>query len=144
MYIDIPRQDSVISLSNNYLDSNFGVIHAATYNRYADGNDIGLVILGPIALFSNSMLTTSSRKHLKEFSLAHIVSLMYKSLTSSKRSYDMSIVFDPYGKRRQRDLTNTKNQKRNYRVRIYFKNFFGFVEHQGKATFGLGHQLTLT
>ena len=59
-YINIPREDSVISLLNSYLELNFDVLHAATKNRFADGNDIRLVNLGPIALFSNYKLTTSS------------------------------------------------------------------------------------
>ena len=59
IYINIPREDSVVSLLNSYLDLNFDVLHAATNNRYVDGNDIRLVKLGPIALFSKYKLTTS-------------------------------------------------------------------------------------
>ena len=66
VYINIPREDSVISLLNSYLGLNFDVLHAATNNRYVDGNDIRLVNLGPIALFSNYKLTTSSGKHIKK------------------------------------------------------------------------------
>ena len=41
IYINITREDSVISLLNSYLDLiNFVVIHAATSNRYANGIDI--------------------------------------------------------------------------------------------------------
>ena len=29
-------------------------------------------------------------------------------------------------------------------MRIYLKDIFGFAEHQGKATYGLGYKLTLT
>ena len=76
IYINIPREDSVISLLNSYLDLNFDVLHAVTNNRYTDGNDIRLVNLAPIALFSNYKLTTSSGKHLEDISHAHIVSLM--------------------------------------------------------------------
>ena len=39
IYINITREDSVISLLNSYLDLNFDVVHAATNNRYAHGND---------------------------------------------------------------------------------------------------------
>ena len=76
IYINIPREDSVISLLNSYLDLNFDVLHAATNNRYVDGNDIRLVNFGPVALFSSYKLTTSSGKHLEDISHAHIVSLM--------------------------------------------------------------------
>ena len=41
--------------------------------RYANGNDIRLVNTGPIGLFSNFILTTSSEKHLEDLSQAHIV-----------------------------------------------------------------------
>ena len=45
MNINIPREDSVNSLFNSYLDLNFDVLHAATNNRYADSIDIRLVNL---------------------------------------------------------------------------------------------------
>ena len=69
---------------NSYLDLNFDVLHAATNNTYADGNDIRLVNLGQIALFSNYKLTTSSNEHLEDISHAHVVCLMYKLITSAK------------------------------------------------------------
>ena len=77
-YIIIPREDSVITLLKSYFELNFDVLHAATDNRYADGNEIRLVNLGVIALLSNYKKTISSGKHLEEISHAHIVSLMYK------------------------------------------------------------------
>ena len=144
VYINIPREDSVISLLNSYLELNFYVLHAATNNRYVDGNDIRLVNLGPISLFSNYKLTTSSGKHLENIDHAHIVSLMYKLLTSSKGSDDLSIGFDRDRGRRQRELTNNKTQKGKYHVRIYLKDVFGFAEDQEKGTYGLGYKLTLT
>ena len=36
VYKNIPREDSVTSLLNIYLDLNFDVLHAATDNRYAE------------------------------------------------------------------------------------------------------------
>ena len=59
IYIDIPREDSVISLLNSYIELNFDVLKAATSNRYADGDDIRLINLGVIALFNKYKLTTS-------------------------------------------------------------------------------------
>ena len=144
VYINIPREDSVISLLNSYLEINFDVLHAATNNRYADGNDIWLVNLGRIALFSKYKLTTSSGKHLENIDHAHIVSLMYKLLTSSRGSDDLSIGFDRDRNKRQRDLSNIKTQKGKNHVRIYLKDVFGFAEYQEKATYGLGYKLTLT
>ena len=144
IYINIPREDSVISLLNSYLELNFDVLRAATDNRYADVNDIRLVNLGPIALFSNYMPTTSSGKHLEEISHAHIVSLMYKLSSSSKGSDDLSIGFDRDRNRRKRELTNNKNIKGKYHLRIYLRDVFGLAEHQEQGTYGLGYKLTLT
>ena len=144
VYINIPREDSVISLLNSYLELNFDVLRADNSNRYLDGNDKRLVNLGPIALFSNYKLTTSSGKHLENIDHAHIVSLMYKLLTSSKGSDDLSIGFDRDRTRRQRVLTNNKTQKGKFHVRIYLKDVFRFAEYQEKGTYGLGYKLTLT
>ena len=144
VYINIPREDSVISLLNSYLELNFDVLHAATNNRYVDGNDIKLVNLGPIGLFSNYKLTTSSGKHIENIDHAHIVSLMYKLLTSSKGSDDLSIGFDRDRTRRRNELTNKKNIKGKYHVRIYLKDILGFAEYQEKGTYGLGYKLSMT
>ena len=144
VYISLPREDSVISLLNSYLELNFDVLQAATNNRYVDANDIRLVNLGPIALFSNYKLTTSSGKLLEEVSHAHIVNLMYKLLTSSKDSDDLSIGFDRDRGRRKRELTNNKNFKGKNHPRIYLKDIFGFAEHQKKGTYGLGYRFILT
>ena len=69
---------------------------------------------------------------------------MYKLLTSSRGSDDLSIGFDRDRNRRQRELTNIKSQKGNYHVRIYLKDVFGFAEYHEKGTYGLGYKLTLT
>ena len=129
---------------NSYPELNFYVLHAATNNRYLDGNDIRLVNLGPIALFSFYKLKTSSEKILEYIDQAHIISLMYKLLTSSRSIDDLSIGFDRDRGRRQRELTKNKNIKRKYHVRIYLKDVFGFAEQQEKGTFGLCYKLTLT
>ena len=143
--VNIPREDSDNSLLNSYLELNFDVIHAATNNRYVDGNDIRLVNLGRIALFTNYRLTTSSEKQLVIIiDQAHIVSLMYNLLTSSRGSDDLSNGFGRNRVRRQQELTNNKNIKGKYHVRICLKDVFGFAEQQEKRTFGLGYKLTLT
>ena len=69
---------------------------------------------------------------------------MYKLLTSSKGSDDLSIGFDRDRNRKQRELSNNKSQKRKFHVRIHLKDVFGFAEYQEKATCGLGYKLTLT
>ena len=144
IYNNIPREGSLISLLKSYIDLNFDVLNATTNNRYADGADIWLINLGAIALFSNFKLTTSSGKHLENVDHAHIVSLMYKLLTSSRDSDDLSIGFDRDRNRRKRELSNNKNIKGKYHMRIYLKDIFGFAERQEKATYGLGYKLKLT
>ena len=144
IYINIPREDSVISLLNSYLELNFDVLQAPSKNKYVDASDIRLVNLGPIVLFSNYKLTTSSGKLLEESSHSHIVSLMYKLLTSSRDSDDLSIGFDRSRGRRKNELTNNKTIKGKYHIRICLKDIFGFAEHQEKGTYGLGYKLTLT
>ena len=129
---------------NSYLDLNFEVIKKNDDSRYANGNDIRLVNLGPVALFSNFKLTTSGGKHLEDISHAHLVSLMYKLITSSKDSNDLSIGIDYSRKRRRDELALNKNIKGKYHVKIMLKDIFGYAEHQEKATYGLGYKLTLT
>ena len=55
----------------------------------------------------------------------------------------MSIGFHRDRDRRQRKLTNNKNIKEKYHIRVYLKDIFGFAEID-KATFGLGYKLTST
>ena len=144
IYINIPREDSVISLLNSYLDLNFEVIKKADNSRYGNGNDIRLVNLGPIALFSNFKLTTSSGKHFEDISHSHFVSLMYQLITSSKDSDDLSIGFDRSRNKRRDELALNRNIKGKYHPKILLKDVFGFAEGQENANYGLGYKLTLT
>ena len=76
-YINIPRGDAVNTLLNNLLDLNFDVFHAVKPdNRYADGDDLRLVKLRPIALISNYKLASSNGNHLEEISHAHVACLL--------------------------------------------------------------------
>ena len=127
-----------------YLDLNFEVIKRADNSRYGNGKDIGLLNLGPIALLSTFKLTTSSGKRLEDISHAHLVSLMYKPITSSRNSDDLSIGFDRSRNRRRDELAQNKNVKGKYHFRIMLKDVLCFAEHQEKATYGLGYKLTLT
>ena len=144
IYNDIPREDSVISLLNSYLDLIFDLVHAATNNRYADGIHIKLVNLETSVLFSIYKLTTSSGQHLEDISHAHIVGLMFTFFTSARGSDDFSIGFDRDQARRQREMTNNENQKGKNLVRVYSRDISGFAELQEKVSFGLGYKLTLT
>ena len=142
--INIPREASFISVLNSYLDLKFEVIKKADDSRFANGNDIRLINLGPLALFSNIKITTSSGKHLEDISLAHIVSYMYNLKTSSKDSNDLSIGFDHSRNRRRDELAADKSVKGKLHLKILLKDVFGFAECQKKATSGLGYKLTLT
>ena len=110
--INIPREDSVISLLNSYIDLNFDVIKKDDDSKYGNGNDTRLVNLGPIALFKNFKLSTSNGKHLEDISHTHFVSLMYKLISSSKDSDDLSICFDRSRSKRRDELALNKNKKR--------------------------------
>ena len=83
-------------------------------------------------------MTTSSRNRLEDISQAHIVSLMYKAITSAKDSDDLSIGFDRGRVRKKQEVIMNKSIKVNYHVRIMLKDVFGFSENQGKTTYGLG------
>ena len=143
-YINIPREDSVISLLNSYLELNFDVLKAATNDRYANTDDIRLTNLGAIASFSVYKLVTASSKHLEEITHAHFVSLIYRLVTSSKDGDDLSIGFDRNRGKRKNELTDNKNIRGKYHTRIYLKDILGYAEHQEKATYGLGYRLILT
>ena len=134
IYIKRPKEVSVISLLNSYSDLNFKAIKKTDNSRYGNGIDIRLVTLGPIALFSTFKLTTPSGKHLEDISHSHIVSLMYKLISSSKGSDDSSIGFDRSSQKRRDHMTNNKNVKGKYHLRIMLREVFGFPEHQGKTT----------
>ena len=127
---------------NSYLDINFEVIIKTDKSRYANGDDKKLVNLETIALLSNFKLTTSPGKHLEDNRYAHIIFLMYKSITSAKNTDDLSKGFDRSRDSRNEELTEEKNVKGKYQLTIMLKDVFGFAEHQEKATHGLGYKLT--
>ena len=142
--IDIPRGDSVNGLKRSLLRLNADALHAATNNRYLDGGDIRLVNEGPIALFSNYQLQSSSGEHIEEINHAHIVCLLYNLITSARSTYGLSIGFDRDREMKKREITNNKYIKGIYHVTIMLKDNFGFAEHQEKGTYGLDYKLTLT
>ena len=138
IYINIHREDSAISLLNSYLDLKFDVIKKVDDSRYGDGNEIRLVNLRPIALFSNFRLTKSSGKSLQDISHAHIVFLMYQLLTSCRGGGDLSLGFHRDRGVRRDELTRNRNINGEYHLRIMLNDVFGFVEYLEQATYGLG------
>ena len=69
---------------------------------------------------------------------------MYKLLSSSRDTDDLSLGFDRSRDKRKRELLDNKTQKGKFHLRIYLKDVFGFAEYQETGTFGLSYRLTLT
>ena len=129
---------------NSYLELNFENVKRVDNSRYANGNDIQLVNLRSVALFSIVKLTTSSGKHLEDISRAHIVPLIYKLTYSAKDTNHLSFGFNRSRDTRRDELGSNKNIKGKYHLRIMLKYVFGFAEHQQKTTYGLGYKITPT
>ena len=117
IFIDIPRDDSAISLKDSYLELNFSVTHrAGAHNRYVDDDHIRLFNLRAIALFSKYRLTSSSGKEIEEIDNAHVICLLHKLISSSRDSDDLSIGVHRSIEGRERKLTNNKTTKGIYHV----------------------------
>ena len=100
--------------------------------RYANGDEINLVNFGPIALFSEAKLTTSSGKHLEKVDNLHPTCLMYKLLTSSQQTTQLMFGFEESTTVRRQQLTNNKTEKGTFFVRIILKDLFGFADQEKK------------
>ena len=61
-------------------------------------------------------LTSSSGKEKEEIDDAHVICLVYKLLSSSGDTDDLTIGFRKSNETRERDLTNNKTTKGNYQV----------------------------
>ena len=101
-----------------------------------------MVNFEPVALFSEAKLTTSSGKHLEKVENLHPISLMIKHLTSGSQTSQLLYGFEESTTIRRRELTNNKNEKGTFFVRIKLKDLFGFAD-QEKITYGLSYTLTL-
>ena len=101
-----------------------------------------MVNFGPVALFSEAKLTTSSGKHLEKVDNLHPICLMYKRLTSSQQISQLMYGFEESTTIRRQELTNNKTEKGTFFVKIKRKDLFGFAD-QEKITHGLGYTLTL-
>ena len=110
--------------------------------RFNDGDEIGLVNFGPVALFSEAKLTTSSGKHLEKVDYLNPICLMYKILTSGQQTSQLMYGFEESSTIRRQELTNNKTEKGTTFERIKLKDLFGFAD-QEKITYGLGYTLTL-
>ena len=139
--IIFPREDAYICLQNSYISLKFEVLKNDD-TRYADGDQISLVNFGPVALFSDAKLTTSSGKHLEKVDNLHPISLMYKLLTSNQQTSQLMYGFEESQATRRQELTNNKTEKGTFFVRIRLSDIFGFAD-QEKITYGLDYTLTL-
>ena len=96
--------------------------------RYADGDQISLVIFGPVASFSEAKLTTSSGKHLEKVDNLHPLHLLYKFLTSTQQTSQLMCGFEESTTIRRQELTINKTEKGTFFVRIKLKDLFGFAD----------------
>ena len=139
--IIFPREDAYICLQNSYISLEFEVLKNDD-TRCADGDQKSLVNFGPVALFSEVKLTTSSGKHLEKVDNLHPISLMYKLLTSNQQTSQLMYGFEKSQATRRQELTNNKTEKGTFFVRIKLTDIFGFAD-QEKIIYGLGYTLTL-
>ena len=98
--------------------------------------------MGPLLCLVKPKLTASSGKHLEKVDNLHPVSLMYKLLTSGSQTSQLLFGFEESTTIRRQELTNNKNEKGTFFVRIKLKDLFGSAD-QEKITYGLGYTLTL-
>ena len=75
--------------------------------------------MGPIALFNEYRLSSSSGKEIEETDNAHVICLMHNLVSSSRDSDDLSIGFHRSIEARERELTDNKTTKGSYNV-IFF------------------------
>ena len=139
--IIFPREDAYICLQNSYISLEFEVLKNDD-TIYADGDQISLVNFGPVALFSEAKLTTSSGKHLEKVDNLHPISLMLKLLTSNQQTSQLMYGFEKSQATRRQELTTNKTEKGTFFVRINVTDIFGFAD-QEKIAYGLGYSLTL-
>ena len=127
--VSLPREDAYICLQNSFISLEFEVLKNNN-TRYADNDQISLVNFGPISLFSEAKLTTSSGKHLEKVDNLHPISLMYKLLTSTQQTSQLMYGFEESGTIRRQELTNNKKEKGTFFVRIKLKDLFGFADQE--------------
>ena len=139
--ISLPREDAYICLQNSFISLEFEA-PKNDITRYTNGDEINLVNFGPISLFSEAKLTTSSGKHLEKVDNLHPISLMVELLTSTSQTLQLLYGFEESTVVRRQELTNNKDEKGTFFVRIKLKDLFGFAD-QEKITYGLGYTLTL-
>ena len=139
--IIFPREDAYICLQNSFISLGIEVLKNDD-TRYADGDQISRINFGPVALFSEAKLVTSSGKHLEKVDNLHPICLMYKLLPSTQQTSQIRYGFEDSQATIRQRLTTNKTEKGTFSVRMKLTDIFGFVD-QEKITYGFGYSLTL-
>ena len=139
--IIFPREDANICLQNSFISLEYEVLKNDD-TRYADGDQMNLNYFGPVALFSEAKLVTSSDKHLEKVDNLHPTSLMCNLLTSTQQKSQLMYGFEESQATRRQELTTNKTEKGTFFVRMKLTDIFGFAD-QEKIIHGLGYTLTL-
>ena len=126
--ISLPREDAYICLQKSYITVDFEVVKNADDTRYVDNDQIALVNLGPVALFSEAKLTTSSGKHLEKVDNLHTICLMHKLLTSQQQTSELLYGFEESVAIRRQELTNIETEKGTFFVKSKLTDLFGFAD----------------
>ena len=108
--ISLPREDAYICLQHSFIGVELELLKNDD-TRYNDGDEISLVNFGPVALFSEAKLTTSSGNHLEKVDNLHPIFLMYTILTSSQQISLLMYGCEESTTIRRQELTNNKTEK---------------------------------
>ena len=108
--MSLPREDAYVCLQNSYISVDFEVLKQDV-TIFADGDQISLVIFGPVASFGEAKLTTSSGRKLKKGDILHTVSLVNKLLTSDQQMSELMYGFEESQATRRLELTTNMTQK---------------------------------
>ena len=127
--ISLPREDAYICLQNSYISLDFEVLKQDD-TRYADGDEIALVNFGPVALFTEAKLTTSSRKIWKKVYNLHIISIMHKLLTSCQQTSELMNGFEESQETTRLELTTNNTEIGTFFVNIKLTELFGFADQK--------------
>ena len=113
----MPREDAYVCLQNSYISVDVEVLKQDV-TRFAGGDQISLVIFGPVASFGEAKLTTSSGRKLEKGDILHTLSLVNKRLTSGQQTSELMYGFEESQATRSLELTTNKTQKGTYFVNI--------------------------
>ena len=120
----ILREDRANSSKDIYLELYFNVSpRPSGSNRYVDNNYIGLLNLGPVALFINYRLSSSIGEEIEKIGNAHLIRLMFKLIISRRDGDASSIGFHRNIEALERELINNKTTKGIFHNRICLNMF---------------------